>query len=107
VREACGSLDLTQEAVRSDGFCQVGIEDFDGDWAVVLQILGQVDGGHATAADFALDGVAALQSGVQAGHTVGHQVPGSPFLPSRACVTSDTSGAAATWPVPRPYLPLA
>jgi hypothetical protein len=36
---------------------QLGAEDLDGHLAIMLQVLGQVDRGHAAAADLVLDGV--------------------------------------------------
>ena len=37
-----------------------GLEDFEGDLAVVLEIVGQVDGGHSAFTQLSLDGVAAF-----------------------------------------------
>ena len=46
--EPGGDFDLTEEAVGAEPRGEVGAEDLDGDPAVVLEILGQVDGAHAT-----------------------------------------------------------
>ena len=40
---------------------QVGPQDLDGDLAVMLEVIGQVDRGHAAAPDRALEGVPAGQ----------------------------------------------
>ena len=42
------------------------------DPAVVLEVLGQVDRGHAALAELPLDAVALGEGGLEAGHRVGH-----------------------------------
>jgi len=66
VLEVGGGLDLGEKALAADDGCQLGLEDLEGDLAMVLEILGQVDGGHAALAELTLDRVAAGQGGVQA-----------------------------------------
>jgi len=61
--------DLAQEALGADDGGELGAEDLDGDLAAVLQVLGQVDRGHAALAELALDAVAAAEGG---GERVGH-----------------------------------
>ena len=56
--EAGGDLDLGEEAVAADDGAQLGVQDLDGDLAVVLEVLGEVDGGHAALAELALEAVA-------------------------------------------------
>jgi hypothetical protein len=56
-------LDLAQEPLRSQRRAKLGLQDFDGDGAPVLQIPGAIHGRHAAAADLALDGVAVCQRG--------------------------------------------
>ncbi len=51
------NLDLAQEPVGPDGGSQFGTQHLERDLAVVLQVLGEVDEGHATGADFPLDRV--------------------------------------------------
>ena len=53
-------LDLGQEALGTDHRGQFGLQDLEGHFAVVLDILGQVDGRHAAFAELTLNGVAAL-----------------------------------------------
>ena len=55
--EPGGDADLAREAVRAEGRGELGAEHLDGDLAVVLQVVGQVDGGHAALAELALDPV--------------------------------------------------
>ena len=53
-----GDLDLGEEAVAADDGAELGMQDLDRDLAAVLQVLGEVDGGHAALAELALDAVA-------------------------------------------------
>ncbi|MFV2074208.1 MAG: hypothetical protein ACC742_16395 [Thermoanaerobaculales bacterium] len=55
-------LDLGQEALGTDHPRQLGLEDLDGDLAVVLQVFREVDGGHAARTDLLVDGIAILES---------------------------------------------
>ena len=56
--EAGGDLDLGEEAIAADDGTEFGVEDLDGDLAGVLQVFGEVDGGHAALAELALEAVA-------------------------------------------------
>jgi hypothetical protein len=56
--EAGGDLDLAQEALGTDDGGELGVQDLDRHLAGVLQIVGQVDRGHATPAQLALKLVA-------------------------------------------------
>ena len=53
-----GDLDFPEEALAAEHGRQLGAQHLDGDLAAVLEVLGEVDGGHATGAEFALDPVA-------------------------------------------------
>ena len=46
--EVGGDLDLGEEAVAADDGAELGMQDLDGDLAAVLEVFGEVDGGHAT-----------------------------------------------------------
>jgi hypothetical protein len=72
-----GHLDLPQEPLRPQRGGQLGLEDLEGDGAVVLEIGGEVDGGHAAAAELALDGVAVGQRFPEAVQILGHGTPWS------------------------------
>ena len=69
------SLDLAQEPLGPDDGGELGAQDLDRDLAVVLQVLGQVDRGHAALAELPLDAVMlgerSLQSGCRLGHVWG------------------------------------
>ncbi len=67
-----GRLDLGQEPLGSHDCSELGLQDLQGDFALMLQVVGQVDGGHPTLTQLTLDGVAAFESGVQAGDSIGH-----------------------------------
>ena len=51
-------LDLAEEPLGADDGREVGPEDLDGDLALVAEVAGEVDGGHAALAQLALDAVA-------------------------------------------------
>jgi hypothetical protein len=52
-------LNLREEPLGPDDGGELGAEDLDGDFAVVLQVLREVHRGHPALAELALDGVAA------------------------------------------------
>ena len=60
-----GVLDLAEEALGAEDGRELGAEDLEGDLAVVLQVVGAVDGGHAAAAELALDRVAVGEGSAQ------------------------------------------
>jgi hypothetical protein len=55
--ELRGDLDLAQKAVRSDGFRQLRQQELDRDFAVVSDVVGEVDRRHTAAPDLALDAI--------------------------------------------------
>ena len=61
-----GGLDFAQEAFSADDRGQLRPQHLDGDLAVVLQVGGEVDGGHAALAELPLDAVAVGQGGGEA-----------------------------------------
>ena len=56
--EPGGEPDLALEALGAECGGELGAEDLDGDVAVVLEVVGEVDGGHAALAQLALEAVA-------------------------------------------------
>ena len=56
--EPGGDLDLGQEALGAEDHAQLGAEDLEGHLAVMLHVVGQVDGGHAALAHLPLEPVA-------------------------------------------------
>ena len=52
-----GDFDLAEEPLTAEDGRQLGFEQLDGDAPVVLQVLGEKDDGHATAAKLPLDPV--------------------------------------------------
>jgi hypothetical protein len=63
--------DLLEETIPADAGGECGVEDLEGDRPVVAEVLGEVDGGHAAAAELALDVVAVEQRGVQREERIG------------------------------------
>jgi hypothetical protein len=71
VRQAGCGLDFRRKRSAPSAAASFGAEDLDGDLAVVLQILGEVDRGHAALAELALDSVSVgegLGESVGGGH---------------------------------------
>ncbi len=66
VLEVGGGLDLDHEPLGPEHGGQLGLQDLEGHLAIVLQVLGQVDGGHAALPQLPLDPVAVGQGGLQA-----------------------------------------
>jgi hypothetical protein len=66
VGEASRDLDLAQEAVGPDSCRQIGVQDLEGDLAMVFEVLGQIDPGHPAHADLPLDRVAVGQCRLEA-----------------------------------------
>ena len=58
VLQAGGRLDLGKEALAADDGAQLGAQDLDRDLAGVLEVLGEVDGGHAALAELTLEAIA-------------------------------------------------
>ena len=67
-----GEADLALEAVGAEGEGELGEEELEGDRAVVAEVLGEVDDGHAAAPELALDGVA-VGEGVAQGLRHSHE----------------------------------
>ncbi len=76
VLEPGAELDLAEEAVGAQGSREVGMENLEGHGAVVAEVLGQVDGGHAAPTELALDAVATSQGVTQSARQIGHGAPG-------------------------------
>ena len=53
-----GDLDLGQEPFGTDNRSQLRLQDLEGHLAVVLDVLGQVHGGHPALTQLTLDGIA-------------------------------------------------
>ena len=71
-------LDLAEEPLGADHGGEVGAEHLDGDLALVAEVVGEVDGGHAALAELALDAVAVGENGAEALDGVGHAAEPSP-----------------------------
>jgi hypothetical protein len=62
-----GDLDLPQEPLRSQRGGELRPQHLDRDLSVMLEILGEINGGHAAPAELALDQVPVAQSVSQFG----------------------------------------
>lgn len=71
--QLCRDLDLTRETIRADRCRQLGPEELDRDVATVPEIPGQLDRGHGTLPDLALDRVAVGESSLEAIQRLGHR----------------------------------
>ena len=56
--QRCCGLDLLYKALSTKNGCQFRPKDFDRDFAFVLHVLGEVDGGHAAFTEAGKDLVA-------------------------------------------------
>ena len=65
MREPGGDLDLTLEALAAHGRGQLRIEDLDRDVAVDLQVARAEHDCHPAASDFANEGIACVQRGLE------------------------------------------
>jgi hypothetical protein len=72
VLELGRDLDLAEKALSAERGGEVFAQDLNRDLAVVLQVMGQVDGGHATAAELTLDAVAIGQRTAQSLEEIRH-----------------------------------
>src|SRR5439155_11133398 len=69
--EPSRGVDLAEKPLRAERGRQLGLEDLNGDLAVVLPVLSEVDGCHPTTAELALDGVAVGEGGLETSEQVG------------------------------------
>ena len=70
--QICRRLDLGQKPLGANRHREFGLEHLDRDLAIVLEVLGEIDGSHATSAKFTLDAVAATQRRAEATEHVTH-----------------------------------
>jgi hypothetical protein len=69
--EASGDPYLPKKAVGTQRGGELIAQQLDGNQAAVLEVVGQIDGGHAAATKLALDAVATSQGSCQREHGVG------------------------------------
>ena len=55
--------DLAEEPLAAERGAELGVQDLDGDVAVVPEVVREVDRGHAAGAELALDAVAVGERG--------------------------------------------
>ena len=59
--EPGGRADLAQEALGAERAAELGVQDLERHRPVVLEVAGEVDRGHAAAAELALEHVAVAE----------------------------------------------
>ena len=62
--ETSGDLNLPEKAVRTECGDELLAQELDGNQPAVLEVAGEVDGGHPTAAQLPLDAVAVGERGL-------------------------------------------
>ena len=65
-------IDLAHETIRSERRGEFRTKHLDRDFALMLDVLAEVDGGHPALTQLTLDGVATFEGGVQADDGIGH-----------------------------------
>ena len=71
--ELRGDRNLSDKPLRPQRRSELGTQHLHRHIALVFDVAGEVDRGHTSRADFALDGVAAGKGGGEAGELVGHE----------------------------------
>ncbi len=71
--QPCRGPDLREESLGAECLAQIGMQDLDGDITVVLDVVREIDRGHAALAQFAFDAVAIGQCFRQTDERVGHR----------------------------------
>ena len=64
--------DLAEETLGAAHGAKLGVEDLDCHLAVMPDVDGQVDRGHATAAELTVDGIPVGEGVLEAGQCIGH-----------------------------------
>jgi hypothetical protein len=81
--EPGGELDLALEPLGPERHGELGVVHLEGDGAVMLEVLGEKDRGHAAAAELPFERVAVSQTLAQLRHRVGHRSRWVGVRPSR------------------------
>src|SRR4051812_15560263 len=69
-----GDVDLANETLRGRTLCDTGVENLDGDLAIMPDVAGKENGGESAAPKFLLDLVATGKSGAQLSHGKRHRL---------------------------------
>jgi hypothetical protein len=65
VLEIRGDMNLLEEALCAERLCELRLEDLQSDIAFVPEVSGEINGGHTTVAQRALDAVSVCERGAQ------------------------------------------
>jgi hypothetical protein len=79
-------LDLGQKALRADDGRQLGLQNLEGDFPLVPEVVGQIDGGHAALPELALDPVAAFEGPVEEADGILHSESGTRRLQEKCSI---------------------
>src|SRR2546426_3199280 len=71
--QLCREADLSEEPLGAEDGRKLRAEHLERDGAIVLEIAGEIDRGHATAAELALDRVTAREGGLKAADEIAHR----------------------------------
>jgi hypothetical protein len=63
--EVGGDLDFLEETLGAERRRELGLEDFDRDFAIMFDIVREIDGGHTARAELSLEGVAIGECSIQ------------------------------------------
>ena len=64
---------FAEEPIGAEHRAELRVEELDGDWSLVPDVVREIDGGHAAGADVALDRVAAGEPGFELRLECGHE----------------------------------
>src|SRR3990172_1023114 len=76
--ELRGDRDLAQEPVGAEGGRELWLEDLEGDSALVLEVLSEINGRHPARPEFPLDRVAIGEGGLEGAPPRGGAPTGAP-----------------------------
>lgn len=96
-----GGLDLGEEALGAQSRAEIGMQDFEGNIAVVLEVVAKKHRGHTAGADFAVHGVAAGEGGIELVERVQPRDLGGRWATGESAVrTASPPTRASTPPIP-------
>ena len=91
------AVDLAQEASAAKRGAEILAQHLHGDFALVLEVLGEVNGRHATRAELALDAIAVGEGCSETRHPVrGHLIPAAAMSRFTSSVQLSTMTGSAT-----------
>ena len=74
--EIRGDSDLLEESLSAQDSSELGMQNLDRDFAIVLLVVGEINGGHAAGTQLTLDGISRERT-LNLFETLSHIVPAS------------------------------